>query len=616
MLLDSIKKLSSQNKLSDKQISEKLNIPIGRIFRLRKKHNIPSVKYYEKQKLNNLSLEQKQIIIGMILGDGHIRKRGKENCYPQIMVEQSVNHKNYVLWIKEKFKNLLFNPNKDIKVNKKINKKNNKIYNSLSFQTICHPVFCEFYNSFYLNSKKIIDFELLNKYFNELSLAVWIMDDGGLTGRTKRNSIATNNFSLEEVIKLKEFLEKKYNLKSWIITRKTKTSIGYEIHFDKNSSLKITELVQNLIVPSMRYKLLKETKEIDISEKEWEQLNKNHTKEEIKQIISDKIKSSPLPLNKINVEEAEKDFELLRQLDINKLLKTGEWFSRYTYKYNFENKYLDICKIGNKSSNHFQQYNRFNCDSITSPSVKRIWETEKFRLTMLNALWSLKCKKVNTDTLRSVISVRKYIPSQFKPSVAKWVYEKYGNGGDVLDFSSGWGDRLSGFYASNCKSYVGIDPNIDVYNNYKHQIKLYEKYINKNVEIINSPAEDVILDRFFDLVFTSPPYFDLERYSQEKTQSWKKYKKLDDWLSNFLFKSIGNFWKNLKSGGYLIINISDVYSHHERQHICDPMNDFISNLNNSSYMGALGMRMSKRPNNKLTNEGIFAEPLWIWKKTI
>ena len=57
---------------------------------------------------------------------------------------------------------------------------------------------------------------------------------------------------------------------------------------------------------------------------------------------------------------------------------------------------------------------------------------------------------------------------------------------------------------------------------------------DKQVQLVNECAEDVdFKGQKFDLVFTSPPYYTLERYTQEDNQSWKKYKQLQDWLENF-----------------------------------------------------------------------------------
>ena len=63
-----------------------------------------------------------------------------------------------------------------------------------------------------------------------------------------------------------------------------------------------------------------------------------------------------------------------------------------------------------------------------------------------------------------------------------------------------------------------------------------------------------------NLVFSSPPYFNVERYSYDDTQSWVRYKTIDDWNTNFLHKTIANVWPTIRKGGYLAVNIADVYA--------------------------------------------------------
>jgi hypothetical protein len=212
------------------------------------------------------------------------------------------------------------------------------------------------------------------------------------------------------------------------------------------------------------------------------------------------------------------------------------------------------------------------------------------------------------------LHLRKYVASQFRPSAAKAIYQHF-NSKHVLDFSSGWGDRLNGFLScDNTESYFGIDPNDRLYEGYHEQTTSYCE--DKKVEMFCYPAENVVMPKnTFDTVFTSPPYFNIERYTQSDNQSWKKFKKLDQWLEGFLFPVIQKSWDGLQHGGNMIINISDVYSNHTINRICDPMNDYISSLTGAEYKGTIGLRMAKRPNSKATDkEGIFTEPMWVWNK--
>ena len=358
--------------------------------------------------------------------------------------------------------------------------------------------------------------------------------------------------------------------------------------------------------------------EINISKAKWEQLNAKYSQDEIRQMISDAIGDNdlPMPMRELSILDAEQDFLKLQALESSSVIVNEEWFTRYDYdeKYFLINNLIKCCNAGNKTSDFYQQENRWRCDSITAPSGYRSWTIEKFRLTMLNALWSLKFEEVNSKTLRTAISMRKYIASQFRPSAAKAIYDSF-EAKNILDFSAGWGDRLCGFLASDAVSYTGVDPNKEAVSKYCDMIDQFGA--EEDVTIFNDCAEDVDYeDKKFDLVFTSPPYFDLERYTTETNQSWKRYKKLNDWLENFLFASIENAWNHLEENGHLILNISDVYTHHTVNKICDPMNDFIDSLSKSQYIGCWGYQMMKRPNCKSFKgkTGKFAEPVWIWKK--
>lgn len=205
------------------------------------------------------------------------------------------------------------------------------------------------------------------------------------------------------------------------------------------------------------------------------------------------------------------------------------------------------------------------------------------------------------------------IASQFRPSAAKAIYQHF-KAENVLDFSAGWGDRLNGFMAcEHTKLYVGCDPNDRLHEGYQKQIKLFNT--GKDITIHNSPAEDVDFgEDNFELVFTSPPYFDIERYTQEGNQSWKRYRKLDDWLNNFLFTVLDKAWKALKSGGHMVINISDVYSHHTINKMCDPMCNYMKNKQDCKFLGGLGLRLTKRPRSNSSKDGIYGEPIWVFKK--
>lgn len=243
-------------KMSDSEIAKIYNLTLGQINRLRRKYNIKSIEQYERWNKNQLTEQETRLILGLLLGDGHMRWRSGKKTYPQLCIEQSVKHREYIYWLYENLKDWTSNSEKPIHTNRHQGR-NGKNYHSLSFQTICHPAFIPLYENFYdEDGRKRLNINFIKENFDLSSLAIWVMDDGCLTGKTKRNNLATNSFSLNEVNQLRNFLLEKYKLKSWLVRRTTPDTISYEISFDKKSSELIRDYLQDFIIDSMKYKLL------------------------------------------------------------------------------------------------------------------------------------------------------------------------------------------------------------------------------------------------------------------------------------------------------------------------------------------------------------------------
>jgi len=363
--------------------------------------------------------------------------------------------------------------------------------------------------------------------------------------------------------------------------------------------------------------------EIFVKPNDWISIKENYSQEFIIKQLSDAIVeyNIKLPYQIITHQDMVDSYNDLMNFDSLTLIKNGKWVSKFEYKYHFNEIYIDLSSVGAKASNYFHQVERWKCDATGYPSPQKTWEKERFRITLLKALFSLKVSEINPHILRNIISLRKYIAPQFRPSAAKAIYD-YFKAERVLDFSMGWGDRLLAAHTSKyVKKYIGFDPNKNLYSGYLSQIEEYNKLNLLKKEFVLYPlcAEDENIDlsnEQFDLIFTSPPYFDKEKYDQSDRQSYKRYKKFDDWLNNFLCKTIELRIKNLKVGGYLVINISDIYTRKKLYKICDGMNNFIhNNLPDMKYIGAIGYRMPKRPQSISSDQvGIYGEPMWVYQK--
>lgn len=399
-------------------------------------------------------------------------------------------------------------------------------------------------------------------------------------------------------------------------------------------------------------KFLNQEPYFHIDEQEWEHIKTTFDKDDVKESMAKVAMTYPPPFQDIEEGKCITSFNKLKGTWVYDLLKEGEWFGRteteYKWPLTFKDSYWYIKRVntGNESSNYFQQENRWSVDGTISPGPLRTWKTEKFMTTLMGAAYTLKFPKIDKGTLRTMLGLRKYICSQFKPNAAKALYD-YFDVKNVLDFSAGWGDRLAGFYASlNTELYVGLDPRVENHPIYHKQAQYYDKLLTmfeneKKVFFHTEPAEDFDYSEYddtFDIVFTSPPYFNVERYSYDDTQSWVRYKTINDWNKDFLHKAIEKMWPSIRSGGKLCINISDVNASSKGQSskgwqkICDPMNDFIQTFPDSKYLGAIGMEMASRPNSIGAGTGVesgesnrkpemlkefngkFCEPIWIWEK--
>jgi hypothetical protein len=152
--------------------------------------------------------------------------------------------------------------------------------------------------------------------------------------------------------------------------------------------------------------------------------------------------------------------------------------------------------------------------------------------------------------------------ANFRPAFALLMWRKYAQSGDrVLDTSTGFGGRLVGFLASRCSEYVGIDPNsVTSAQNRKLADELAQS--DKSVQLIEQPAEDVDVELIgrdsCGFAFTSPPYFAKERYSDEDTQSWKRYSSGEAWRDGFLRPMLQLQHDALRPGAHSVVNIADV----------------------------------------------------------
>lgn len=323
------------------------------------------------------------------------------------------------------------------------------------------------------------------------------------------------------------------------------------------------------------------------------------------------------PITRPTLEEADADHERLLNFKSTTLLKNSKHQVGCKYpseEFPLSTRYIQQNLFGCKASNYFHYHSRTHCEHERSPSPIRVWNTPKSRLGLFKAVFSLKKTHINNDVLASCISMRRYWASQHRPSTMKALIQKYARHGRVLDPCSGWGDRLEGFMASSAEEYVGCDPNLRLHLAYRAQIQRYMQD-HQSARVHYSPFEKLKLEsNYFDFAFTSPPYFNAEKYSNDAGQSYLNYGTPDVWIKKFLLPMVERTYDSLKPNGVMAINIANVYTQQSVQNICDPMNIFLRDKLGAREQKHIGYQMSKRANSNVPVDGVFCEPVFVWKK--
>jgi len=211
----------------------------------------------------------------------------------------------------------------------------------------------------------------------------------------------------------------------------------------------------------------------------------------------------------------------------------------------------------------------------------------------------------------------------FPPLTARYLYEKYTDHIEqneplnIYDPSSGWGGRILGAMSSLKRiHYIGTDPNTDnfidelgitryeyvadFFNNKVLETNSFWEEEKNTYHVFQEGSEHIGQHPDFqqykgklDLVFTSPPYFDREQYSNDEEQSYKAYPKYNDWKDNFLKPTLTNAYESLRNDRYLLWNIADIKIGTDKYHPLEQDSiDIVESLG-GRYEGKLKMLMTR-----------------------
>ena len=261
----------------------------------------------------------------------------------------------------------------------------------------------------------------------------------------------------------------------------------------------------------------------------------------------------------------------------------------------------DRCQIGNNVVDYYtyveRLYTRSKYNIHFYEFVEKIEEfkEKKFVRNMLTYYENVKNKN-NTKNeyvvLKEVYNICIGAINIFRPLLAMEIYAKY-RPQCVLDICAGWGGRAVGAAAMNVPRYIGVDVNTNLVAPYKEIASFLAD--KSSTELTMHFTSALTLDYAqlpsYDMVFTSPPYYFLEKYSHNDMYLSKR--DMDEKFYTPLFR---NAYEHLRPNGHFILNVNvEIYTK-----VCVPL------LGNAHE--TIPFKKSKRQNN-------YTECIYVWLKS-
>ncbi len=287
-------------------------------------------------------------------------------------------------------------------------------------------------------------------------------------------------------------------------------------------------------------------------------------------------------------------------IDYNKLVEEGNKMNNTD---NYERS--DFSRIGNKAVDYFTFSERLNTKGPKKLSFYELWnnkskfQSKPFVHKLIHNTYtttgSLKSEIQQYYKMFNLYYGSIYI---FKPTTALDIYFRF-KPKCVLDMTMGWGGRLMGACALNVPRYIGIDNNLGLKQPYSKMYNFLKGKTKTKINLMYNDALSVdyksLKNRYhYDMVFTSPPYFNIEQYG--KSRSNPKYTNKEDWYNNFYSPLIKNTFEHLSIGGHYCLNVQvEIY-----ENVC------IKHLGKADIK--IPLKLVERGNNE------YKEFIYVWIK--
>jgi 16S rRNA G966 N2-methylase RsmD len=305
------------------------------------------------------------------------------------------------------------------------------------------------------------------------------------------------------------------------------------------------------------------------------------------------------PYPKLTTEEIKRDFERIKFTKSGTILKNGLILSS---------------TVGLGLANSFMpQMWRIACQGHKKTPIEHFNDDETLVKLLRRAIsfWpDRQCwRAYNVRNILRIYSGGRV--SNFRPTAAKAIIETFSKNDDhILDFCAGFGGRLLGAMALK-RHYVGVDASKDQITGLYELQNHIKNYSEGTSEFFCESAEDFLPQlesNSFDMVFTSPPYFNLEKYCIDRSQSYLRYENYEEWKNKFMYQLIIQSGRLLKTKGFLVLNVANIKNY--------PVSNDVGQFCNSRFhlIGIYHLAMNSRPVQRSNGISYKYEPIFVFQK--
>jgi len=215
-----------------------------------------SKKIENYKKSLKLTKFQREIIVGKLLGDGHLETNNNGKTY-RLKIEHSIKQKKYVEWLYGQFENWTNGGIKFWTRNSTFPNGTRNIYQKCGFTTFSHGALRFYGKQFYSQKGVKVIPNLIGKLLTSTSISIWYLDDGSYKSQKHRTFIIHSYGYTKNELKIVQKVLLKIGIKASLHKQEKEKGICWRIYILSESAEKFTELVEPIIsqIPSMKYKL-------------------------------------------------------------------------------------------------------------------------------------------------------------------------------------------------------------------------------------------------------------------------------------------------------------------------------------------------------------------------